>query len=393
MASDEKCPPLTAIRDTGEIQNQQHDIQAVADFNADDPRVGLLSTLLNGSTHVTAIMPWGKPGPIKLPDDPLAVRSLIGAHLRGDAATVLYVPSEKPSKTITVDPFVLGAYSPAADGCVRWLGIDLDGASHGPTGLADPAHAARCIAERADAAGLLSGLVVARSKSGNGRHCWMLLPYPVDLADAVLAVAQLAVQAVKVATQDVADGDCPHAFRCVDGSLATPGESGKVELFPRGDQPPPIGWALTLPMAGAFHKHGGGILVDPFTDRPVALNRVLQCEPNAWECFLRETRSDFSRRSARAIASPSRRKNSDSIRGPVPIERLPFYVRDFIDGNVREGDRGNRVFVAACALFGFGYPLCEVESLILQGARSCGLPEREARSAIQSAARRKGVQS
>lgn len=226
-----------------------------------------------------------------------------------------------------------------------------------------------------------------------GRHVWLIPPFPVQLAGAVLVVAQLAVQACRVASRDVDDDGGPHAFRCADGSIATLGESGQVELIPRGDEHPPMGWPLSLPLAGAFREHGGGVLVDPLTDRPVDLDRVPRCNADAWDCFLRETKADYARRAARTKRSSSWRRTSAPRHARDLVDRLPDYAREFIVGNVREGERGNRAFAAACALLGVGLPIREVETLVLHGARGCGLPEREAQAAIQSAARRKGVSS
>jgi hypothetical protein len=212
-----------------------------------------LLALLDGADFANAMLPWGSPGPVRLPDTASERAALANAHLAGGPADVLYSPMDHDPERGHVDALALAALCPAADGLCRWLACDLDAADgHGAGGLADPAHAARCIAERADNAGLGGGLLIARSRGGAGRHVWLLLPEPTPLADAMLGLAVLVAQAFRVAVADVGDYGGAQAFRRPDGQAVQPGQAGAVELIPRGAARPSRGWALALPAAGAY---------------------------------------------------------------------------------------------------------------------------------------------
>ncbi len=225
-----------------------------------DARVAapLLHALLDGATFANAARRSGKPCRIRLPDDPESRTAIVDAHLRGAPSTLTFHANGHRPWREQVDAVALAAFCPSADGRCRWLGIDLDAADHGATGLVDPMYAARTIAERAANAGLMTGLLIARSRRGRGRHLFLLLPEPVALADGVIGVAALAAAAFKVAASDVAEYGAQHAFRRVNGVIARPGEAGAVELLPRSTVKPPHGWPLALPGAGAFAAHGGG---------------------------------------------------------------------------------------------------------------------------------------
>jgi hypothetical protein len=352
-----------------------------------------LLTMLEGASFANAVMPWGKPGPIQLPDDPHERGRLVDAHLGGEPADVLYSPRERLPQRVHVRRLALAAFCPATDGRCRWLGVDLDAADHGPRGLADPVHAARCLAERADMAGLLSGLLIARSRGERGRHVLLILPAPVSLADAVIGVAALVADAFRVAAADRADHGTLHAFRTADGRTARPGEPGAIELIPRGSQKPEFGWPLALPAAGAFVERDGGVIVDPFADTPWTLVDAPRCDARCWSRFVAEARARLAHRSrAEAISRPAERRNPS--RGTAdPLERADSRTRAFLDGRASEGMRNTACFAAACNLIGVGATTAETERLVLAGAAACGLPQREARTALASAIgimRRKG---
>lgn len=360
--------------------------------------LALIETLygfLEGATHANAIMPWGAPGPITLPTEAERRRTLLRAHLNGDGARVLYSPRDKEAKEVQLDAVTLAAFCPDAGGMVRWCGIDLDAAAgHGERGLSDPAHSMRCIAERADTLGLLSGLLAARSRSGQGRHLWLALPLPVPLGDVVLGLAALVAFAHRTAAADAAENKTAHAMHCADSSIAAPGKSGALELIPNSTQRPAIGWALTLPGAGAFRSQGGGVVVDPFSDEPLELETVPSCSPDSWSALIRHAQVDLqhrrSRRNLRAerSKSPVQRVSATST---DPLNRVDQRTKRFIEGDEPQGNRNRAAFVSACNLVGCGVEPAAAEKLVLDGARRCGLPEREARNAIHSAFRRKGV--
>lgn len=345
----------------------------------------LLLALLEGVSSANALRRNGKPCAIRLPDDRNARTSLVEAHLHGASATLEFHADGRHPWRERVDAVVLAALCPGEDGSCRWLGFDLDGADHGDRGLADPVHATRTIAERADAAGLLSGLLVARSRRGLGRHLFLILPEPVALRDGVIGIAALVAAAFRIAASDVTDCDAPHAFRCVNGAVARPGDSGAVELIPRSTNRPPHGWALALPGAGAFAPHGGGVIIDPFDDRPIQLDRVPRCDPESWRRFIDESQSALSRRGAAAPPHITKRPAAAAVSPRRPVDRLDARTRAFIEGCASEGTRNMSAFAAAANLLGCGFDKREAERLILGGAAACDLPEREARAAFASA--------
>lgn len=356
-----------------------------------------LLALLDGARFATAIRADGRPAPIRLPDDPSARAALIRAHLAGLGTTLTFVSSGRGRWTEAVEHVVLAALCPSADALARWLGIDFDAADHGSGGLADPVHATRCLAERADAAGLSDGLIVCRSKGGAGRHCWIVPPTAVSVDDAALVVAMLAAMAFTTADRDARDAGAPSAFRTANGGIARPGDAGAVELIPRSDSRPALGWALTLPMAGAFRERGGGVILDPFDDCPITLTRVPRCDATAWETLIREARAlDRTARVKNAVRESTQRprhrrtwarpRRSDHRSAPT-LDRVDPRTRDFIEGRTPEGGRNAAAYAAACNLIGNGFTQDETARLIIDGAERCGLPEREVRDILKSARR------
>ncbi|MFH0983389.1 MAG: hypothetical protein V2A79_17870 [Planctomycetota bacterium] len=349
----------------------------------------VLLAMLDGCDLAGALMPWGKPGPIRLPIDPDERAALVDAHLCGAPADVVYSPAERAPESVRVDALALAALCPATDGGCRWLAIDLDAADgHGAGGLADPLHATRCFAERADAAGLLGGLLTARSRGGRGVHVFVFTPEPVPLADAVLAAAALAAAAFCSADADVRDG-APHAFRQGDGGIARPGQPGAVELVPRSTAKPPQGWGLALPAAGAFTAQGGGIIIDAFDGAPVTPDAPPRCGPAAWRRFIDEARARIPRqvpvgRATGRAKARTPRGGADG-RSPMDSPAIRPETRAFLAGQVAPGGRNVAAFAASCNLLGCGVPEGEAKRLVLAGAAVCGLGEREARTAFASA--------
>ena len=214
---------------------------------------------------------------------------------------------------------------------------------------------------------------------------FLILPEPIALADAVIGVAALAAAALKVAVSDVAEYGAEHAFRRANGAVARLGDAGAVELLPRSTLKPPFGWALTLPAAGAYQDDGGGVIVDPFTDRPIHHEHVPRCEPESWSQFIADTRTTLSKRRRATTFRRARPLNTDSDRGRRPIDRVDVRTRAFIDGHTPEGTRNEAAFAAGANLLGCGVDRREAERLILAGAAMCGLPQREAMNAFKSA--------
>ncbi|TWT43949.1 hypothetical protein RAS1_03530 [Phycisphaerae bacterium RAS1] len=349
-----------------------------------------LTALLNGSRYASAVMPWGKPAPIILPTEPGELARLVDAHICGAPADVTYAPRGRQPEPVRVDPFVLAGFCPAADGCCRFVAIDLDASDHGGGGLSDPAHALRCIAERAAAAGLLEALLVARSRRGAGRHCWLLLPEPTPLVDAVIGAAALIAMAFRIAAQDVAEADGAHAFRSAAGGIAEPGQPGAVEIIPRSSARPALGWSLTLPGAGAFAPRGGGIIIDPFSGEPTELDRVPRCRPERWARFIEEAREELARRDARRHAQksatmPAIERNAPRTPDRSAAPKLDARTTEFLAGRVEQGRRNVAAFAAACNLLGTGTHVDATERMVLQGATLCALPAHEARAAVASA--------
>lgn len=262
--------------------------RGAAAMTADLVTTEMLLGLLEGATFANATRRNGRPCRIRLPDDRAARAELVARHVRGESCTLTFLAEGHEPWSENVGAVVLAAMCPGNDGRCRWIGIDLDASDHGSQGLADPVHAARVIAERADEFGLSSGVVVARSRRGRGRHVFLIPPEPAELDDAVVAVAALVAAAFRVAASDVMDYEAQHAFRRATGAIASPGDAGAVELVPRSNLNPPYGWALALPGAGAFVASGGGVFVDAFENRPVNHERVPRCNAQAWSGFIRE---------------------------------------------------------------------------------------------------------
>ncbi len=349
--------------------------------------ISLLLALLDGAAFANAMRRNGKPCRIHLPDDPESREALVGAHLHGAPSMLTFhADGHKPWRE-RVDAVALAALCPGEHGLCRWVGIDVDAADHGERGLLDPVHGARTIAERGAAAGLLSGMLVARSRRGRGRHVFLILPESVPLHDAVIGVAALTAAAFKVAASDVAKYGAQHAFRRANGSIARPGEAGAVEILPRSTVKPPYGWALALPGAGAFAAQGGGVIVDPFEDMPIRHVCVPRCDHEPWSSFIEEARATLSKRRAAAAAHPAIRLANYTVRPRRPIDRIDARTRTFLDGHTPEGTRNMSAFVASANLLGCGIDQREAERLIVAGAAACSLPQREAMDAFKSAVR------
>lgn len=344
-----------------------------------------LGVLLDGSTMANAVMPWGTPGPIRLPDVSDQRLVLIEAHLRGMSAEVLYSPKARRPTVVRVDALALAGFCPGADGFCRWIAIDLDGPDHGETGIAGPPHAVRSVATFADHAGIAGGLLVARSRGGVGRHVFLIPPFPTAMADAVLVVAALVAGSYRAAKSDVAECGVAHAFVRADGTIATPGQSGALELIPQSASRPDLGWSITLPAAGAYACKRGGVIVDPFTDEPTELIVVPRCDPMHWARFVSDAKARWARRISALRAAPRRTRAFRRAEGEQVFSRIHPKTRDFIEGRAPQGQRARSAFPAACNWLAVGVPPQEVERLILAGAAACGLPAREARSAFSSA--------
>ncbi len=145
---------------------------------APSAKIDLLLRMLDGARYANAIMPWGKPAPIVLPEQADDRARLIEAHLSGTSAEIDYAPANQPLRRMRLEVVTLAAFNPGADGHCRWLAIDLDGADHGQHGLQNPAQAAKCIAEQVFKSGLGDGLIVARSRRGVGRHIFFVAAAP-----------------------------------------------------------------------------------------------------------------------------------------------------------------------------------------------------------------------
>jgi hypothetical protein len=206
-----------------------------------------------------------------------------------------------------------------------------------------------------------------------------------DRLDAVIGVAALAAVAFKVAASDITDYGAEHAFRRADGAIARLGDAGTIELLPHSTVKPPCGWALALPCAGAFAAHGGGVIVDPFEDKPIQHEHVPRCNAEAWAQFIAEARAALSRRATAAVPQRTRPRASYTDSSRDLLDRVDHRTSAFLDGITPEGQRNAAAFAASANLIGCGVEEHEAERLIMAGAAACGLPEREARAAFASA--------
>lgn len=352
-----------------------------------DARFNILRRLLDGAEFANVLaLPWGDPGPIRLPVDSERRDELIRAHIIGAPASVRFAPIDKPERIVRVDALQLGAYSPRADGTCGWIAFDLDGSSHGSGGLREPDRAAAAIAERAATAGLWPGVLIVKSRSGAGRHVWIIVPDAVPMADACLAVAGLAAQARRIADRDALEcPDRPHAFATSAGGIAAIAQAGAFELVPKSTERPTRGYVMALPFGGVAAKRGGGLAVDVFGHpaRIIEPSAVPACDAWAWDRLIRETRAELARRKRRPRQLPRR---SFSPR----MHRLDPRTQQLIAGAISEGGRNKAAYYGYRDLVRSGMSPSEAESLIVAGAERCGLPRREAEATLQSARRRWG---
>lgn len=347
----------------------------------------LLVELLDGSEFATAIRQNGKPGRFALPIDRDARRRLVDAHICGLPMRLTFHSAKGTSWTEIVRQVILAAYCPASDGLCRWAGIDLDATDHGNGGLVNPRRAAASVFERAENAGLGSGLLVARSRRGMGRHVFLIPPQPVPLDEAAVAIASLVASAVRAGNRDVLEESVPHAFATDGGHTAIPGQAGALEIIPRSTNAPAFGWALTLPAAAAFAGHDGGVIIDPEKDQPRSLDVMPRCEASAWSSLIDEARNALRLTELLSSRVGPWRRDGDRYPERAVLERLDPRTRSFIDGRVEQGARNDSAFAASANLLGCGLDPSHALGLILDGAARCRLPEDEARSAFDSATR------
>ncbi|MFH1417078.1 MAG: hypothetical protein ABII12_02165 [Planctomycetota bacterium] len=364
---------------------QEHSHEAPASRPA-DARREILRYMLDGATHAAAVMPWGQFGPIVWPELATDRNKLIDAHLLGVSADVQFAPIGRPTRRVPLDAVRLSAYLPRADGLCCFAAVDLDGSSHGANGLADPDAAARCFAERADCFGLLSGVLIVRSRSGVGRHLFVFLPEAMPQADTTLAVAALAAAARRIADRDAAEYDAFNAFRTEAGEIARPGQGGAVELLPRTTEKPERGYAIALPFGGAAAKTGGGAPLDLFEQpsKLVQLNAVPRCDACAWQRFVSEARQELERRTKRRHARTTR--SWKPRREPA---RLDPRTESLLAGTMAQGGRNRAVYYGWSDLIRSGVTEGEAERLLIEAAERCGLPQREALATVRSAQRRR----
>lgn len=315
--------------------------------------------------------------PIELPDNPDERREIIEAVILGRPCAVRFAPEGRDSWRERMPELRIAAYCPNADGLVLWLGIDCDGPSHGVKGLRDSLRAVRCIASAAEALGLYSACLFARSGSADGWHVFVSLSHPVTLAEGVLGIGALVAAAYDLAAQDVedSDGGLLHAFLAGDGAIVSPGSAGGVEMIPKSDARPRLGWALAVPTEAWC----------PFENRPIELTALPTCSPEAWRRLITEARASIPPEAPK----PKRTAPRQREHGGDPFERLPQRVRDFLARGAAEGSRDSELFAAACSMFGFGIDGPDVERAIVEAARRCDPPidERTARAKVKSALR------
>ncbi len=354
--------------------------------NSSSIRADILRRLLDGSEYAAAIMPWGPFGPIRLPDDAAGRDELIRCHLTGSPVSVRFAPIGKPEQRIRVDALQLGAYTPRADGACGWIAFDLDGGSHGSSALWDPDRAAAAIAERAAAAGLWSGVLIVKSRSGSGRHVWIILPDAAPIADACIGAVGLAARARRIANADAADNpDRPHAFLTRAGQIATVGQAGAFEVSPKSVDRPARGYAMALPFGSVARQRGGGIAVDVFEHptRIIDPSAVPVCDAWAWQRLIAETQAELSAKQR------ARRRTQSLYRAPRPC-RLDPRTQQLIDGTMSEGGRNKAAYFGYRDLIRSGVTPSEAKRLLVTGAERCGLARREAEATVQSARRRWG---
>lgn len=321
----------------------------------------------------------GKWCPIELPANPNERQRLIVAAIEGKPFEVKFTAEGVTPWLERVNNLELAVFNPNGDGLVVWIAIDLDSMhGHGPNGLGDTLRAVRCIASAADLLGLFPGCVFARSRSGRGWHIFLLLPRPVPLTESVLGLSALIATAYDLAASDVEDGDGeparPHAFLNGYGKIAEPGASGAVELIPKSDSQPRLGWAIAMPRQAWC----------PFDNRPIELVVMPRCPAEAWDTLIREALATLPLEIPKQTVACRR-----SVSDVDPLGRLPQRVKDFLARGAAQGNRDSELFAAACSMFGYGMDGQQIESLIIEAAQRCDPPfdERTARAKVASARR------
>jgi len=353
-------------------------------MEATDAKVSIIYSMLEGCQFANARRRSGALCRIALPTRPSRRRELIAKHVRGAPATLTFCARGRPPWRERVASVELAAYCPDGGGLCHWLAIDFDATDHGDGGLADAVYAMRVFAERADFLGLRGGLLAAKSRGGQGRHLFLILPRPVPLIDAVIGVASWASSAFLIAARDASENDVNHALRNGAGSVAMPGEAGALELIPRSSQLPQFGWAIAIPAAGVRAEWGGGHIVDAFSDEPIEPEFIPRCNAHAWTRFVEANRKALAA-AQRQTAKCKRYKDRRHGR-----QGLSQRTEDFLEGRTPEGIRNLSAFRAACDLIRQEFGASEVLSLVQEGARRCGLPVREATNAVRSAERTVG---
>lgn len=341
-------------------------------------RLEVLNHLFAGADRANFSAPWGAPAPCQLPTDAGERAALLQAHIDGTAAVVDYSPAGRAARLVKADPLRLAAVTPRADGFCGWVAWDVDAAGpHGEKGLANPDAAVRCIAERCGFLGLGEPLVCA-SRSGSGRHGWLILGEPLSLPDAALLAAYVAAAARTVADWDQADYGGPHAFLRGDGEVAEPGDAGALEIFPRSSERPKHGYPLSAPFAC------GGAALDVFEEPPrPAEPRPTAADAAAVERVLTEARAELERRQKRARPKPRR---TPKPRGGA--RRLDARTESLLTGTTPEGERNRALYYAVADLTFCGRTEGEAESMLADAAARCGVPRAEARATIRSGLRR-----
>lgn len=351
----------------------------------------ILAEILENSERAAALVPWGehKPCPIIWPQDPAEQSKLVAAHISGGPCDATFCVADKPERTARCNPTTLLARGPDFDGLCRWLVIDLDGPNHGPNGLRSPIRVARCLAERLDNLGLASGALFVTSASGQGVHAWIFPPHPIAISVAYLVLVALCKMTRLVADHDAidcADPDRAHAFAIGDLRVAVTGLPGCIDLFPRSTRS--AGWQVTLPFAGAFSPRGG-VLLDPIgVGLPQGDAPVPRFDPDAWESFIAALPPIPTPPPA---PQPTRPPERD---GPCPYDKLPSYVREFIEGRTPQTQRFKTLYPVACALLKCGYDDHETERMVVAGAVACWsdesstTAEKQAISAVRNATSR-----
>jgi hypothetical protein len=307
-----------------------------AAFELADRLAGLLAAhFLCRADRLAYATRKGNPCPVDVGAD---LRKALLSHVLGpyaDRLRLRAVPQRCPEGYSVRGPFRLGTYTPAPgpEGLTVYACLDFDGGNHSAP-LPDPLAAALRVVLLLKGAGLACHL--ERSKSGTGRHVWVLFARP-----AKAAVVRRALRAL------------------------LPDDLKGVELFPKSDSVEYMGNQVYLPWwhgarwpCNQFYREAPDGTVAPYL--PDSFESV---EPGLVERL--DPGEPVRQAGGLTLTCPPARTEADDRDGEV---RSPEELLEWALGRAG-GQRNTACFDLACQLRDAGVPQAEAERWLREYAR------------------------